>query len=77
MDLNMPVKNGYQASEDIHALDLTGAANRIIAISADAFEEISQQCAKCGIGQHIAKPFTRELLLAAILDPLEQSTLKA
>jgi signal transduction histidine kinase/CheY-like chemotaxis protein len=69
MDLNMPVKNGYDAAVEINALQSVLKRSRIIAVSADAFEETSERCAKLGIAQHIAKPFTRDALIEAVLDP--------
>ena len=73
MDLSMPIKNGYDAAREINTLVLNREA-RIIAVSADAFEEISHKCAENGIKQHVAKPFTKKSLLQAIRDPNEHLT---
>lgn len=53
MDIQMPIKNGYQASEEIRKI------NRyipIIAVSANAFNEDVAKSLSCGMNGHIAKP---------------------
>jgi CheY-like chemotaxis protein len=73
MDLSMPVKNGFDAAREINALSDLQVRSRIIALSADAFEGTRQRCEKVGMSQHVAKPFTRDELLKAVLRPEERS----
>jgi len=56
MDIRMPVKNGYEATEMIRAMDREDASLPIIAMTADAFSEDIQRCLDCGMNAHIAKP---------------------
>ena len=52
----MPIKNGYQATEEIRAMDRNDASIPIIAMTADAFAEDIQKCLDCGMNAHVAKP---------------------
>ncbi|HBA62744.1 MAG TPA: hybrid sensor histidine kinase/response regulator [Lachnospiraceae bacterium] len=57
MDIRMPHMTGYEATKAIRALDRADAVSvPIIAMSADAFSEDVQNCLKCGMNDHIAKP---------------------
>ncbi len=56
MDIRMPIKNGYQATEEIRAMDRNDASIPIIAMTADAFAEDIQKCLDCGMNAHVAKP---------------------
>ncbi|TNE69806.1 response regulator [bacterium] len=57
MDLQMPVISGYEASKKIRLTEkkLNHTA-KIIAISADTYEEVSEQCKAAGIDSYIEKP---------------------
>jgi CheY-like chemotaxis protein len=57
MDIQMPVMNGYEATENIRALDTKRAADiPIIALTADAFKEDMDRCMACGMNNHLKKP---------------------
>ena len=56
MDIRMPVKNGYEASEMIRSMDRSDASIPIIAMTADAFAEDVQRCLDYGMNAHVAKP---------------------
>ena len=56
MDIRMPVKNGYEATEMIRAMDRADASVPIIAMTADAFSEDVQRCLDHGMNAHVAKP---------------------
>ena len=56
MDIRMPVKNGYEATEMIRVMDRADASVPIIAMTADAFSEDVQRCLDCGMNAHVAKP---------------------
>ncbi len=56
MDIRMPVKNGYEATDMIRAMDRPDAHLPIIAMTADAFSEDIHRCMEHGMNAHIAKP---------------------
>ena len=56
MDIRMPVKNGYEATELIRGMDRADASIPIIAMTADAFSEDIQRCLDHGMNAHVAKP---------------------
>jgi len=62
MDIQMPLLNGYEATERIRALPRPDAVTiPILAMTADAFAEAVEHCRRVGMNQHITKP----------LDPLQ------
>jgi len=62
MDIRMPVKNGYEATEIIRSMDRADASLPIIAMTADAFYEDIQRCLDHGMNAHVAKPIdTKEI----------------
>jgi CheY-like chemotaxis protein len=64
MDLQMPVLNGYQASEIIRQklkLDMP-----IIALTASDTEEERQKCLEVGMNDYLSKPFNEEQLIQII-----------
>lgn len=68
MDIQMPNKNGYEASRAIR--EMTGPKSRIpiIAMTANAFDEDKKKALGAGMNAHIAKPFDIQILL----DTMEQ-----
>lgn len=68
MDIQMPNKNGYEASRAIR--EMTGPKSRIpiIAMTANAFDEDKKKAMGAGMNAHIAKPFDIQVLL----DTMEQ-----
>ena len=56
MDIQMPVMNGYEATEAIRALPDNGKPVVIIALSANAFEEDKRKSLSVGMNAHIPKP---------------------
>ncbi|MBP3521915.1 MAG: response regulator, partial [Oscillospiraceae bacterium] len=64
MDIQMPVMNGYQATETIRELgDRELASIPIIAMTANAFEEDKREALRHGMNGHIAKPIDVGILL--------------
>ena len=65
MDIQMPNKDGYQATRAIRALADKEKANiPIIAMTANAFEEDRSKAINMGMNGHIAKPIdVSELLM--------------
>ena len=67
MDLQMPVMDGYAATEQIRAWETTQGRPRrpIIALTADAYEEERQRCLIVGMDDVLTKPiFLADLQLA-------------
>ncbi len=63
MDVQMPVMNGYEATQLIRRLEDSRLAKiPILAMTANAFEEDKQEAVKCGMNGHIAKPIDVENL---------------
>jgi len=56
MDIRMPVKDGYEATDMIRSMNRPDASLPIIAMTADAFSEDIQKCLKHGMNAHVAKP---------------------
>jgi CheY-like chemotaxis protein len=67
MDVQMPVMNGYEATAIIRKLP-GGDKLKIIAFSANAFEEDREKSLKAGMDGHIAKP----LKVNELLDELKR-----
>ncbi len=66
MDIRMPVMNGYEATQNIRALEREDAGLPIIAITADAFSEDIQRSKECGMNEHIAKPLDVNQLMQVL-----------
>jgi CheY-like chemotaxis protein/anti-sigma regulatory factor (Ser/Thr protein kinase) len=62
MDLHTPVMDGYQSAQAMRALPGAKAAVKIIALSADAFEESRQRAIDAGMDGFIIKPVGIEAL---------------
>jgi CheY-like chemotaxis protein len=71
MDVQMPNKNGYEATMEIRRLwNPQKAGIPILAMTANAYEEDRREAYRCGMNGHLAKPIdVRELMktLASIL----------
>jgi signal transduction histidine kinase/CheY-like chemotaxis protein len=64
MDVQMPVMDGFEATNAIRSLDTPRAKTvPIIAMTAYAFAEDAERCIKAGMNSHIAKPIEIEALL--------------
>ncbi len=66
MDIRMPVMNGYEATQNIRALEREDAGLPIIAMTADAFSEDIQRSKECGMNEHIAKPLDINQLMQVL-----------
>jgi len=64
MDIQMPVMDGYEATQKIRALDIARAKSiPIIAMTANVFREDIEKCFEAGMNEHLGKPLdTGELL---------------
>ena len=66
MDIQMPVMDGYEATQAIRALPDGGKAT-IIALSANAFEEDIQKSLSMGMNAHVAKPIDVDTLFETMM----------
>ena len=57
MDIQMPVMDGLESTQNIRALDRPDAKTvQIIAMSANAFAEDVQRSLQAGMNAHLSKP---------------------
>jgi PAS domain S-box-containing protein len=61
MDIQMPLKNGYEATKEIRKLK-SGASIPIIAITAGTGIEISNKCTAAGMNDYISKPILKRVI---------------
>ena len=75
MDCEMPIMNGYQATQEIRCLeqDRKQAHIPIIALTAHAVASSREKCLAAGMDAYLSKPFTREQLLTILLKWLPES----
>ncbi len=68
MDINMPVMNGYVATERIRQWEAENGQPRvpIIALTADAFAEDRAQCMAAGMDDFLTKPISFDALKSAL-----------
>ena len=67
MDIQMPVKNGWEATAEIRSLDREDAKTiPIYALSADAFVEDKRRSVSIGMNGHISKPIDFDELVKTI-----------
>ena len=67
MDIQMPIMNGYKATQTIrHLPDKDKACIPIIAMTANAFEEDKRDAITAGMNGHIAKPIQVDKLLSML-----------
>ena len=72
MDVQMPNKNGYEATVEIRALDREDAINvPIIAMTANAYREDIEKALEHGMTGHIAKPIDINLIMRTLADWLK------
>ena len=63
MDLEMPVLDGYSATQELRA---NGYERPIVALTAHAMPEVVERCHANGFSDYASKPIRREALLALI-----------
>ena len=68
MDIQMPVLDGYAATRQLRERESRLRLPRvpIVAITANAFDEDAERSMAAGMDEHLAKPFSREQLLALV-----------
>jgi signal transduction histidine kinase/CheY-like chemotaxis protein len=67
MDVQMPVMNGYEATQAIRQLEHGKAAIPIIAMTANVMKEEVDRCFEAGMDDFIGKPFDAEELFGKML----------
>ncbi len=73
MDLQMPVMDGYKATEEIRNIkNKTISSVPIIAMTANAFEEDKKKCLEVGMNGHIGKPIDPEKLIEELTKILSE-----
>ncbi len=71
MDIQMPVMDGYAATEAIRAMGDARANTPILAMTANAFDEDRQKCLAVGMNGHIGKPVEVSALIKALARVLQ------
>ncbi|MDP2055924.1 MAG: response regulator, partial [Acidobacteriota bacterium] len=67
MDLQMPELDGLDATRQILAEHPAGRRPRIVALTANAFEDDRIECLAAGMADHLSKPLQKERLESALL----------
>lgn len=65
MDIQMPVCDGYSATEKLRA---TKYSKPIVALTAHAMNDVRERCEKVGCNAHLTKPIDKALLIQTILN---------
>ena len=72
MDIEMPLKNGFETSSEIRNLDNSNIKNTpIIAMTAHLVEDVLERCYQNGINDCISKPFQIEMLYKKISETIK------
>ncbi len=76
MDIQMPVKDGFQATKEIREFEGLSKKNplAILALSAHAFEGYREKCIQLGMNDYLSKPFRKKEFLAKIEEILARVT---
>jgi CheY-like chemotaxis protein len=67
MDLGLPELDGFGAMRQIASEHPAGRRPRIVALTANAFDEDRDECLAAGMDDYLSKPLQREKLEAALV----------
>ena len=73
MDCQMPEMNGYEATAAIRAQEGPGRHTPIIALTAGARREDRERCLAEGMDSYLAKPVSKDALLALLLRSIKRA----
>jgi PAS domain S-box-containing protein len=66
MDCQMPVMNGYEATQKIRKIELEGHQPHIVALTANAMKDDAEKCIEVGMDGYLSKPIDIKKLLSVI-----------
>jgi CheY-like chemotaxis protein len=66
MDVGMPEVEGLEATRRIRVLAGARGQVPVVAVTAHVFTDQIEECRKAGMDSHMAKPFIRDTLIAAL-----------
>jgi signal transduction histidine kinase/ActR/RegA family two-component response regulator len=66
MDIGLPEMDGFEASRRIRAMESGGVEVPIIALTALVNDGVFEQCLDSGMDDYLAKPVTRDAMVAAL-----------
>lgn len=68
MDINMPVMDGFEATEKIRAHERENGLDPIpiLALTANVLDDFKHRCKKAGMNDFLTKPIKREVVFSAI-----------
>ena len=72
MDVQMPVMDGYTATENIRQMDSAHANIPIVAMTANAFEEDRKRAMEAGMDGHLAKPLEIDKMMELLQEMLQK-----
>jgi signal transduction histidine kinase/ActR/RegA family two-component response regulator len=77
MDCQMPVLDGFQATQAIRALPLTAVDHQpvILAVTANSVRHDKERCLRAGMDGFLSKPFSKQQLIQAIAEHLSMPNL--
>ena len=76
MDINMPVMDGFEATEIIRELEKNNGYDPvpILALTANVLDDFKKRCNQVGMNDFLTKPIKREVVFAAIRNWVSRST---
>ena len=66
MDCQMPVMDGYQATEQIRRTEPPGRHNVIVAMTANAMQSDRERCIESGMDDYVSKPINKSEVVAVL-----------